>query len=146
MLTALQVQRVLRREGDSQSLVDVESKLARVDQIAIRTAERDRWRVEVWDRRAPINGIPAEVFLARDDVRAIGDGKIYLLYRDNVLAYFQPHDPAQSGFVAMTPKTVQTCAGRHIDQCVEINAQAAVVKAVIEQAERVDQVSVVSVT
>ena len=70
---------------------EVSAALTGIDTTAVETEETSRFAVELWDRQTPINGVPAERIIARDDVPDEGD--IYLVYRDGQLVIFQPHDP-----------------------------------------------------
>jgi hypothetical protein len=62
---------------------------------------KQRYRVELWDRVTPVNGVPAaEILAARQDIP--DGGVVYLIYRDDQVLYFQPHAPGQAGIVPMT--------------------------------------------
>ena len=114
MLTKLQVWKRLNEMGVNKTLAEIDAALAQVDQQAIFNQERSRFRVEVWDKVTPINGMPAEKILAREDVP--DDGEIYLLYVDGVLRFLQPHNPFQAGIVPMTAENVMQVANQHVDQ------------------------------
>lgn len=114
MLTKLQVWKRLNEMGVNKTLAEIDAALAQVDQQAIFNQERSRFRVEVWDKVTPINGMPAEKILAREDVP--DDGEIYLLYVDGVLRFLQPHNPFEAGIVPMTAENVMQVANQHVDQ------------------------------
>lgn len=62
---------------------------------------RARYQVVLWDRKSPINGVPAsDVLAARDDIPP--DGAVYLIVRDGQVIYFQPHKPGVAGIEPMT--------------------------------------------
>jgi hypothetical protein len=79
------------------------------------------YKTEIWDRKSPINGVPAEHWLGRDDVR---DGEVYLIHYadDSGTLIFQPHHP--NGAV-MTKETVQATADRHHEDVAADRAHAA---------------------
>lgn len=67
------------------------------DDAAALAAVADRVRWQWWDGSSPVNGVPADVVTADYDIR----GTAYLVFIDNVLVYFQTHDPSQAGMVAL---------------------------------------------
>ncbi|MCL6479375.1 MAG: hypothetical protein K6T65_13365 [Peptococcaceae bacterium] len=113
-MTKVQLWLRLNALGIDKSMAEIEAALATIDQEAIRNQERSRYRVEIWDRVSPINGIPAERILQRADVPE--EGEIYLLYVDDQLRYLQPHDPFQAGILPMSNEDVLSIANRHIDE------------------------------
>jgi hypothetical protein len=62
------------------------------------TAASDRVRWEWWDGTSPVNGVPAEQVRARFTI----PGLAFLVYVDDQLVYFQPHDPLADGLVPLT--------------------------------------------
>jgi len=114
MLTKFQVWKRLNEMGVNKTLTEIDAALAQIDQQAIFEQERTRFKVEVWDKVTPINGVPAEKIIAREDVP--DDGEIYLLYVDGQLRYLQPHNPFQAGIVPVTKDNVLQIANQHVDQ------------------------------
>ncbi len=131
MLTRIQVWQRLNSMGVNKSLTEIDSALSQVDQQAIFEEQRARFRIEVWDRFSPINGVPAEKIIARDDVP--DDGEVYLIYIDGQLRYLQPHDPFQAGIVAMNKDNVHQIASQHIDQLAWQEADQKIFEMVIEK-------------
>jgi hypothetical protein len=89
--------------------------LAGYDYPALREAERVNYRIELYDKASPINGVPAEIIL-KD---APAGGEVYLIYMHNRLVYLQTHDPEEIGFVAMTEERALEAAGTIVDELVE---------------------------
>lgn len=114
MLTKFQVWKRLNELSVNKTLTEINAALAQVDQQAIFNQERNRFKIEVWDKVTPINGVPAEKIIAREDI--LDNGEIYLLYVDGQLRYLQPHDPFQAGIVPMTAENVVQIANQHADQ------------------------------
>lgn len=132
MLTNIQVWQRLNALGVNKPLSEINTALSRIDQKAIFGKHRARVKVEVWDKQSPVNGVPAEQILSsRTDIPA--DGEVYLLYIDDRLVYFQPHEPNQAGLVPMTKDTVLTIANQHADQLATTFADDEVFEKVIEQ-------------
>lgn len=93
----------------------IDAALASVDADAIFTAERAVWTTEVWDRKSPINGVPAQHFLDRDDVDEVGTDDIYLLIKDGAVVGFQPHEAGVSGMVRIPKGQGTAKAKAHAD-------------------------------
>lgn len=132
MVSEVDVLRALREAGIPASLKRVREFLASVDREAIKSELRARYRIEVWDRKSPINGVPAEVILAtRTDIPP--GGLAYLIIRDGRVLYFQPHDPFEPGLVKLTESNVQEVAARHVEAIVEQEVDQVVIQRAIEQ-------------
>jgi len=56
-----------------------------------------------------------------------------LLYIDDRLVYFQPHEPEQAGLVPMTKDTVLDIANQHADQLTISFADNEIFERVLEQ-------------
>jgi hypothetical protein len=131
MLTELQVWQRLNEVGITKTLSEIETALSQVDQQAIFEQERSRFRIEIWDKQTPINGVPPEKIVAREDVP--DDGEVYLVYVDGKLLYLQPHDPFQAGIIPMTKDNVLVIANQHVDQLTWQYADQKIFEAVLEK-------------
>jgi len=132
MLTKTQVWQRLNQLGVNKSLSEIDAALTQVDQQAIFNKHRARIRIEVWDKQSTINGVSAEqIMSSRNDIPA--DGEVYLLYIDDRLVYFQPHEPEQAGLVPMTKDTVLDIANQHADQLTISFADNEIFERVLEQ-------------
>lgn len=109
---------------------DVEGVLASIDQDAMFDAERANWTTEVWDRTSPINGVPAEHFLARPDMT---DGEVFLVKQGDQVVFFQPHDPDAEGLVPMAQGAARPRAEAHAEDMAAGRTAAAVLAQVREQ-------------
>lgn len=109
----------------------VEAELATVDIDALYDEERAAWETEVWDRTSPINGVPAEHFLARDDVKDTGD--IYLLKQNGQVVVFQPHEPEKEGLVAIPKGQGGTRGAAHADTIAGQAVRARVMREVADK-------------
>ena len=131
MLDKITIFKRLNDMGITKTLTEIENALNTIDQNAIFQEERAKFTVEIWDKVSPINGIPAEKIIARDDVP--DDGEIYLVYVDGQLRFLQPHDPFQAGIVAMTKETVEQIANQHVDQLAWQSADERIFNMVLEK-------------
>ncbi|OUM85681.1 MAG: hypothetical protein BAA01_09440 [Bacillus thermozeamaize] len=129
MLDSIQLLKEARELGSTKTLADVEAILSTYDYPALREQERTRFRVELWDKVTPINGVSPE-YILKD---APEDGEIYLVYVDGNLVYLQKHDPDQIGFVPMTPEVALAKANALVDRLVEEAIDARVKNEVLRQ-------------
>jgi hypothetical protein len=117
--------------GINKTLAEIDAALAQIDQQAVFNQEHVRFEVAVWDKVTPINGVPAEKIITREDVP--DDGEIYLLYVDGQLRFLQPHDPFQGGIVPMTKDNVLRIANQHVDQLAWQAADEKIFEMVLEK-------------
>ena len=94
--------RALEENFDDLTDKEVDDALAEIDQDKEFDEERAKYKVEVWDRKSPINGVPAEdVLNKRNDIPK--NSQVYLIKdaeTDKVLM-FQPHKPEVQGLQAV---------------------------------------------
>lgn len=107
---------------------EVDAALASVDQAAVYDAQRATWTEQVWDRKSPINGVPAEHFLNRGDVPETGD--VYLLLRNGQVVGFQPHEPEREGIIPIPRGRGLARAKEHADTIAADSAAAEVIERV----------------
>jgi len=116
----------------NKTLADVEAALGKRDVAARKEQKKARYRVEIWNKRSPINGVPAEKILAsRTDIPE--NGEVYLIYIDGNLTYFQPHPPGEGGLRPMTRKEALQIASAHVDKMAEAEAEAEIINEVLEE-------------
>lgn len=72
---------------------------------------------EVWDKRTPINGVPAREILGRPEY-AKADC-IYLVRIDGKVVFFQPHAPSFEGVISLTDADVEGYAVSHATKLAE---------------------------
>ena len=131
VITKIQIWQRLNDMGVSKTLTEVETALSEVDTESIFNTERAKYKIEVWDKVSPINGISASKILERTDIPE--GGEIYLIYINNQLVYLQPHDPFQAGLVPLTSENVLNIANRHIDQLAWQAANEKIFETVLEK-------------
>lgn len=115
MLNNLQILKEARELGSTKTLADVNAILATYDYPTLRQAERANFRIELWDKVTPINGVAPEVIL--QDVPE--GGEVYLIYINDNLVYLQKHDPEQIGFIPMNATRATEVANKIVDDLVE---------------------------
>lgn len=117
-MTVKQIQQeVIARTKHINSMMGGEkdiSKIATHDVASIRNAHSNEWSYVLWDRKSPINGIPAEEVLAnRKDIPE--NGEVYLILKGEQVVIFQPHVPHVAGHPSMDSDTVHSHAQEHLD-------------------------------
>jgi len=131
VITKIQIWQRLNDMGVSKTLTEVETALSEVDTEAIFNAEKAKYRIEVWDKVSPINGVSASKILERTDIPE--GGEVYLIYVNGQLVYLQPHDPFQAGLVALTSENVLDIANQHVDELAWQAANEKIFEAVLEK-------------
>jgi len=131
VITKIQIWQRLNDMGISKTLSEVETALSEVDTESIFNTERAKYKIEVWDKVSPINGISASKVLERADISE--GNEIYLIYINNQLVYLQPHDPFQAGLVPLTSENVLDIANQHIDQLAWQAANEKIFETVLEK-------------
>lgn len=95
----------------------VASVAANFDLDAATTEEAKNFKAQLWDKKSPINGVPAQdVLAARQDIPE--DGEVYLVIdkrNDNVL-FFQPHAPGVEGFTKIKKSNWEEISGKQISE------------------------------
>jgi len=116
MITALQIYKEAKALDSTATLAQVQTALNGIDRPAHEAAEQSRYRIELWDKTSPINGVPAERIKGNDYPAG---GEVYLIFVDGNLVFLQKHDPDQMGFVPMTAQSATAKAQAQIDKMVE---------------------------
>lgn len=140
MFNSLAIYKAARALGSTKTMAEVEATLAGIDRVGKENAHKARFRVEVWDKVSPINGVPAEYFLGvpteqypepRKDLPP--GGEMFLVYVDGNLQYIQPHDPDQAGFVPMTSTQAADKGQSMVGRMVEAQVDAEVLQDALMQ-------------
>lgn len=132
MVTAENIIQIAKERGKQPDIATVNAELAKINQAAVQTEEKSKLIYEVWDKVSPINGVPAEKLLARDDVDP--DSEIYLIKdaETGQVIYFQPYEPEAQGFVRMkTKEQAKTVAQNHKAKIAKMRANARVIEQVL---------------
>lgn len=90
-------------------------KLADADHTEQYEASHEAVVWKVWDRKSPINGVPAKEVLARYPYAK----EVYLLQIDGNTVVFQPHAPHVPGLVPLKHSNVEEIAQEHAAEVVE---------------------------
>jgi len=101
------------------SPADVDSVLARVDVEALQREADGEYTWEIWDKRSPINGIPAEEMIRNYNIAP--DDVVFLLRnKDGLVELFQPVAPGVPGNVKMNRAQAEEYARAAYRERVEI--------------------------
>lgn len=129
MINKEEILKHVQRLGKESSIEEITNLIDSQDRDKIKKEQKERFFYELWDKKSPINDVPAQEIL-EDKTYAINNA--YLIYIDNKLVYFQDHAPNQSGFVKMTKTEAKEFAEDFIDKKIEENTDNVIVKNVID--------------
>ena len=116
MINSEKILKLITSKGKNTTLEEIETLLKEQDREKIKETQKDRFRYEIWDKKADINGISAPRII---DSRPYEINKAYLIYIDEKLSYFQDHKPNENGYVKMTKKEADLEAQNFINQKIE---------------------------
>lgn len=97
---------------------EVDAALAQIDQVKVLADTCTSLSWETWDRKTPINGVPAEdVLRIREDIPPTGE--VYLIKSGGMALYFQPHMPEAAGFQPIIKVKLKETADGHVAKIAE---------------------------
>lgn len=106
----------LVNSGVNISLEELNEIISNINIEDIKESLKKSYRLELWDKKTPINGVDAETILKSKPYTI---GSVYLIYIDDKLVYLQDHNPNESGYVKMTKAQAQTIGEQFIDKRIE---------------------------
>ena len=106
----------LVNSGVNISLEELNEIISNINIEDIKESLKKSYRLELWDKKTPINGVDAETILKSKPYTI---GSVYLIYIDDKLVYLQDHNPNESGYVKMTKVQAQTIGEQFIDKRIE---------------------------
>lgn len=106
----------LVNSGVNISLEELNEIISSINIEDIKESLKKSYRLELWDKKTPINGIDAETILKSKPYTI---GSVYLIYINDKLVYLQDHNPNESGYVKMTKAQAQTIGEQFIDKRIE---------------------------
>lgn len=129
MINSKEILKYLLNKNVETSILEIEELIEKQDREDIKEKQKNRFRYEIWDKKLDINGVSAkDIIQSRDyDIN-----QAYLIYIDNILVYFQDHNPNKNGYVKITKKEVSKLAEDFIDKKVEENTDNIIADKVIE--------------
>ncbi|HEY3363967.1 MAG TPA: hypothetical protein VGK74_02790 [Symbiobacteriaceae bacterium] len=127
----MQIYERARSLGSVATLAQVQTVLSGIDRAAKEATELGRYQAEIWDQVSPLAGQPPEYWLQRGDLPA--GGEVFCIRVDGMLQIVQPHDPNQSGLMAMDTATAQQRAEEHIAQMIAAVVDQEVLNAALLQ-------------
>ena len=136
-MNATQLRMALTQRGFSVTDAEAQAVHAKIDCDSILAKHRARITYVLWDKRSPINGVPAEKILADPNYNMCQpDGEIALVYKDGVLTMIQPHRFAEGGHRPLTatdfdPTNPDAHATRYFDKSAQEWADAEIIETAI---------------
>jgi len=98
--------------GSKKTINDLEMILSKYDMPKLIEDKKNKFRLEIWDKKKSINGVTAKNII---NSRNYEIDQVYLIYIDNKLVYLQDHNPNESGFVKMTNLDVEEIGNKFIE-------------------------------
>ncbi|MFR3182218.1 MAG: hypothetical protein ACLTPN_01165 [Clostridia bacterium] len=106
----------IQEKGKSVSLQEIENIINNSNREEIKETQSKRFKYEIWDKKSDINGVSAKDII---DSRNYTIGQAYLIYIDDVLVYFQDHNPNETGYVKMTKLQAEELAKKIVNEKIE---------------------------
>lgn len=106
----------LVNNGVNISLEEINEIISKIDIDNIKEDLKKSYKLEIWDKKSPINGVEAEIVLKSKPYEI---GSVYLIYVNDKLVYLQDHNPNESGYVKMTKAQAETLGKQFIEKKIE---------------------------
>lgn len=130
MIDTKKLLRYIQSQGKNSTIKEIDKLIEGYDRESVIKSEKNRFRYEIWDKKTPINNVSAETILKNKGYKI---SNAYLIYIDNILVYFQDHNPTVSGYEAMTKKDAEKMAINFINKKVEENVDNLIASYVINK-------------
>ena len=106
----------LVNNGVNISLEEINEIISKIDIDNIKEDLKKSYKLEIWDKKSPINGVEAEIVLKSKPYEI---GSVYLIYVNDKLVYLQDHNPNESGYVKMIKAQAETLGKQFIEKKIE---------------------------
>lgn len=106
----------MQDKNKSVSIQEIEDIINSLNIEDIKKTQSERFKYEIWDKKSDINGVSAEDIIKN---RNYTIGQAYLIYIDNVLVYFQDHNPNETGYIKMTKTQAEEFAKSFVNKKIE---------------------------
>ena len=116
MLNSANIMRYMKQLGYDVTENEIKKLLKKEEREKIAEIQRARFSYEIWDKKSPINNVPAKDII---ESRNYDIGQAYLIYIDGKIIYFQDHNPNKNGYIKMTKKEAIEIAESLIDKKIE---------------------------
>lgn len=103
----------LVNNGVNISLEEINEIISKIDIDNIKEDLKKSYKLEIWDKKSPINGVEAETVLKSKPYEI---GSVYLIYVNDKLVYLQDHNPNEGGYVKMTKNQAKTIGEQFIER------------------------------
>lgn len=130
MINTEQILKYLKSQGKETTANEVEKIISAYDRDNLAKIQKARLRYEIWDKKSPINGVPADKIIKS---RGYSISNAYMIFIDDNLVYFQDHNPNKTGYEKMTKKEAEKLAVDFIDKKVEENVDHIIISYVINK-------------
>lgn len=130
MVDSERILKYLKSKGCEIDIKTIDKLISRFDRDSISETQAKRFRYEIWDKKSPINNVPAEDIINSRSYKIVS---AYLIYVDEQLVYFQDHNPSEEGYVSMTKKEAEQIAQDFIKEKIEECVDNIIVNYILQQ-------------
>lgn len=119
----------IKKQGKTCSIDQIEKIIDSINREEIEKSEATRFKYEIWDKKTHINGVSAKDVIKS---RNYTIGQAYIIYIDNIIVYFQDHNPNKEGFIKMTKSEATKIAEEFIQKKIEENVDSIIVSKILK--------------
>lgn len=130
MIKADNILNYLKGQGYNTNINEIKSIIENINKQDIELTQKKRFKYEIWDKKTPINGIDAKTIIKS---RKYPISQVYLIYIDNVLVYFQDHNPNKEGYIKMNKKEANNIAKNFINNKIEECVDSIIIDKIIQK-------------
>ena len=129
MIDRKEILEYIKNKNVESSLDEIDSIIKAQNKEEIENIQKQRFRYEIWDKKAPINGISAKEIIKSKKYTI---DKAYIIYIDEKLVYFQDHNPNKGGYIKMNKTQAIKLAEDFINKKIEENVDSIIAEKVIQ--------------
>ena len=118
MIDSEKILKYIKSRGGESTIENINKLIENYDRTSLMETQKKRFRYEIWDKKSSINDVSADTIIKS---RGYKISNAYLIFVDDVLTYFQDHNPNNVGYESMTKKEAEKIAIEFIDKKVEEN-------------------------
>lgn len=112
----------------------LEMAVANFDDAKVRKGLEKKIVGETWDRKSPINGVPADKVAEIHDLS--DTGSIYIVREGDQVTQFQYHDPDEPGYVEMNGSRSKSLANKAAQELIDARVDSELRLQILREASK----------
>lgn len=128
MINVYKIKSILNDNNINIDIDKIKDILSCINIDEIKKTESKKIRYEIWDKKSSINGANAKEIIKSRNYKI---DNAFLVYIDNVLTYFQDHNPYKSGYVKIKKREVNEIAQKFCEERLEERILNIIIRKVI---------------